>query len=62
MECTPVSFGPGVFLLQIIGRMPGVRGSVIDIASHDLCVAPSAVYKAMAAAWLRVVSKRVPLN
>ena len=44
------------------GRMPGVRGPVIPIAGHDLCVAPSAVRKTMAAAWLSVVSERYSLN
>lgn len=27
------------------GRMPGVRGLVIPIAGHSLCVAPSVVKK-----------------
>ncbi len=42
--------------------MPGVRGSVIPIAGHDLCVAPSTVGCAMAAVWLSVVSERYSLN
>lgn len=42
--------------------MPGVRGMIIPVAGHILCVAPSAAMIATAAAWLSVVSERYSLN
>lgn len=42
--------------------MPGVRGMLIPVTGHILCVAPSAAMIATTAAWLSIVSERYSLN